>query len=53
MPNQNLIVNLVTFNHPVEVKQFGLFRDEFSGSMRLHKSVWPVGLVVILIKPKK
>jgi hypothetical protein len=36
---------MVTFNHPVEVKQFGLFREEFNGAMRLHKSVWPVGLL--------
>ena len=41
MPNQNLILNMVTFNHPVEVKQFGLFRDAFNGSQRLHKTLWP------------
>lgn len=44
MPNQNLILNMVTFNHPVEVKQFGLFRDEFNNSQRLHKSLWPFEL---------
>ncbi|MBW7868723.1 MAG: hypothetical protein H3C31_10395 [Brumimicrobium sp.] len=44
MSNQNLILNMVTFNHPVEVKQFGLFRDEFNGSQRLHKSLWPFEL---------
>lgn len=36
---------MVTFNHPVEVKQFGLFREEFNGSIRLHNKVWPVELV--------
>lgn len=41
MSNQNLILNMVTFNHPVEVKQFGLFRDEFNGSQRLYKTLWP------------
>lgn len=44
MSNQNLILNMVTFNHPVEVKQFGLFRDEFNSSQRLHKSLWPFEL---------
>lgn len=44
MPNQNLILNMVTFKHPFEVKQFGLFKNEFAGSQRIFKSLWPLEL---------
>lgn len=44
MSNQNLILNMVTFNHPVEQMQFGLFRNEFKDSTRLYKTVWPLTL---------
>lgn len=44
MSNQNLILNMLTFNHPVEQKQFGLFREQKEGYSPLHKSEWPLEL---------
>lgn len=44
MANQNLILNMLTFNHPVEQKQFGLFREQKEGYSPLHKSEWPLDL---------
>lgn len=43
-PEQNLVLNMVSFDHPIEVKQFGLFREEFQGSQKIHNSIWPYEL---------
>jgi len=52
MSVQNLILNILTFNHPVEQKDFALYTKKRNGSFPINKYEFPVNIEEIFPKVK-
>ena len=52
MSVQNLILNILTFNHPVEQKDFALYTKKRNGSFPINKYEFPVKIEEIFPEVK-
>lgn len=44
MIKQDLILNILTFDHPLETAEFSFFAEKADGLFSIHKSEWPVNI---------
>ncbi len=52
MTEQNLILNILTFNHPVEQKDFAFYTEKRNGSFPINKYEFPVNIEEIFPEVK-
>ena len=44
MIKQDLILNILKFDHPVETADFSFFAEKADGLISIHKTEWPVNI---------
>ena len=44
MADQNLILNILTFTHPIETAEFSFFAEKADDLFSIHKTEWPVNI---------
>ena len=44
MTEQNLILNILKFDHPVETAEFSFSAEKAVGLFSIHKTEWPVNI---------